>query len=562
MRKIILLIITLASFSLTASAQGIVQWAKAIGSNNTEFPSRICSDNFGNSYVGGSYYESLIICNDTLDTVIQPPTNQTLNIFISKFDSNGNCIWTKTGVSIVSMINSPAYGSEVHDIEFFDGRIYCTGVFTDTIIFDNDTLSSPTCHIGCSSSFLLSLDATTGTINWSKCFEGSTSYSKAYTIRPYNGGIFVSGAYQNYLSVDNVHLDPPTIYSYNGYLLKFNNNGNCVWGKNIGINQGSSVTDMVYDNDKNLYLVGTYSGTINFPTDSLYDITPGYARSTFFAKYDTSGNFIWAKGGMEDIRGQINSGRLSYGNNGYLYFVGIFSDSVRFGSTTFTNAPNICSDVIVKLDQQGQFIWAKKTGYRPSTQGFPAIIATNNFGFILFSGFTNTVDLGVDIVQSHGELDNLLTQYDFDGNIIYYKSFGGVNGELPSDVYCDGNLTYFVGWTGSNYMIDNFSITNVYRSDILIGKMKDTTAILNISEHEFNKNPNFLLYPNPSNNGTVVTSENMIREITIRNVYGDIVLSENLDAKLYKFELPVAGIYFVTIFDGKNTMTKKLTIVR
>lgn len=546
----------------TASAQGVFQWAKGIGTPSVEMPTKICSDDEGNSYMAGIYVQSLIICSDTLDSVIQPNGfNQTSNLFISKFDSLGNCIWTKTGISNVPMVNGGAVGPTINDIRYYNGNIYCVGVFTNQMVFDSDTLSNLSCQSYCTTSFIISFDASTGINNWHKCFEESTSYSSVYSVIPYTNGVFVSGTYQNSLSVDTVQLSAPNSWNYNGYLLKFNHVGTCEWGMNIGINGQSAVTDMVFDNNQNLYLVGTYYNSIIFPTNTLSDITPTYERSTFFAKYDTIGQCIWAKGGMTDLRGMIYNSRLSYSANDYLYYTGSFTDSVRFGSATFTTSPNVYSDVIVKLDLTGQFLWTKKIGKRPGNQNFASSIATNNNGFIFFSGFSDTTVLGNDTIQTNGMLDNLLIQYDFDGNIIYYKHYGGINPESPADVFCNGADTYIVANTASNYVIDNLNITNISGSDIIIARMYDST-ISTVSVNEQKMEASFQLYPNPSNGSTNVSSEDQIKEITIRNSWGKIILSESPNSNSFNFELPISGLYFVTISDGKHSMTKKVTVIQ
>lgn len=546
----------------TASAQGIFQWAQGIGTPSIEMPTKICSDGEGNSYMAGTYIQSLIICSDTLDSVIQPNGfNQTSNIFISKFDPLGNCIWTKTGISNVPMVNGGAVGPTINDIRYYNGNIYCVGVFTNQMVFDSDTLSNLSCQSYCTTSFIISFDASTGINNWHKCFEESTSYSSVYSVIPYANGVFVSGSYQNSLSVDTVQLSAPNSWNYNGYLLKFNHVGTCEWGMNIGINGQSAVTDMVFDNNQNLYLVGTYYNSIIFPTNTLSDITPTYERSTFFAKYDTLGQCIWAKGGMTDLRGMIYNSRLSYSANGYLYYTGSFTDSVRFGSATFTTSPNVYSDVIVKLDLTGQFLWTKKIGKRPGNQNFASSIATNNNGFIFLSGFSDTTVLDNDTIQTNGMLDNLLIQYDFDGNIIYYKHFGGINPESPIDVFCNGAYTYIVANTASNYVIDNLNITNISGTDIFIARMYDST-ISTVSVNEQKMEASFQLYPNPSNGLTNVSSEDRIKEITIRNSWGKIILSESPNSNSFNFELPVSGLYFVTISDGKHSLTKKVTVIQ
>jgi hypothetical protein len=72
----------------------------------------------------------------------------------------------------------------------------------------------------------------------------------------------------------------------------------------------------------------------------------------------------------------------------------------------------------------------------------------------------------------------------------------------------------------------------------------------------------FQLYPNPSNGSTNVSSEDQIKEITIRNSWGKIILSESPNSNSFNFELLVSGLYFVTISDGKHYMTKKVTVIQ
>jgi|LauGreDrversion4_2_1035121.scaffolds.fasta_scaffold36466_2 hypothetical protein len=562
MIRLILITILFATYSLSAASQGVFKWAEDIGTSSFEMPNKICADGEGNSYVAGFYLQSLIICEATLDTVIQPQgSNQTSNIFISKFDSLGNCLWTKTGISIVPMVNGGAMGPTINDIKYYDGTIYCVGVFTNKMVFDADTLSNNTCQSYCTTSYILSLDASTGVNNWYQCFDGTTTYSSVYSVIPYSDGLFVSGTYVSALSADTVQLNSLNSWNYTAYLLKFNHSGTCEWGKNIGINRASAVVDMTFDEDQNLYLVGTYADSIIFPTITLHDILPVYERATFFAKYDTAGNFIWAKGGMADLRGIIWNSRLSYGPDGYLYYTGSFKDSVRFGSTSFVTSSSVYSDVIVKLDQSGQFLWVKNIGNRPGYQNYASSIATNNNGFMLFSSFDNSVVLENDTLQTNGMLDNLLIQFDFDGNIIYDKHFGGLNPETTIDVFCHGADTYLAATNASNYVVDNINISNVSGGDIFIARMYDST-ISTAAVKDQMKEVNFQVFPNPSTGSINVRCEHPVKEIKITNTWGQTVFAESPNSNTVHFELQISGVYFVTISDGKSVMTKKCSVLK
>jgi hypothetical protein len=565
MRKSIFKFFLLVLLTTTSSAQTITQWAKDIGTPDNEYPTQICSDNYGNSYVAGAYFNNLNICNDTLQNVIQPTSgNGTQNLFISKFDSTGNCLWTKTGISIVPMTSSGAIAPEITDIKYFEGNIYCIGVFTDRMIFDNDTLHNTACTNYCTSSFVMKID-TAGIISWSKCFQGSTSYSGVSALVPYNNGIFISGAYQGTILIDTIQLNAPNSWTYNGYLLKLNSLGNCLWAKNTGNSYiGSSATDLVFDNNKNLYITGSYGDSIVFPTITLNDSTPVWARSTFFAKYDTLGNFIWAKGGRASMRGLIYNQKLCLGNSGYIYFTGSFSDSVRFGSTTYTTASNFWyKDILVKIDSTGQFMWSKTSGNRNSFQNFSSIIESNSYGFVLFSGFMDNVVVGSNTIYSNsGSLDNLLTQYDNYGNIIWYKYFGGMSQEIPKDVHCNNDIIYLTGRTMSNYSVDAFNIINKGAGDIFISRLKTNSILTNLFYNTANFNLEYSIFPNPTYNNVNVSSNKIIEEVIITDLLGQIVYQIKPFENIISLQLDKVGVYFVTIISGRQTSTKKLIVAK
>jgi hypothetical protein len=88
MKKIIFILVYIISCNFT-SAQ--VQWAKQIHSNSSSFNEwgNIISDG-NNNYMIGKFGSELYLPNDTLYA------SGMSEIFIAKFDGNGNNIWSKT----------------------------------------------------------------------------------------------------------------------------------------------------------------------------------------------------------------------------------------------------------------------------------------------------------------------------------------------------------------------------------------------------------------------------------------------------------------------------------
>jgi hypothetical protein len=69
------------------SKQGVLIWDKFIGKSEDLFG--LATDKNGNSYITGTFFRSLNFgCNELFDSTQRP-------MFLAKLDSNGNCLWSK-----------------------------------------------------------------------------------------------------------------------------------------------------------------------------------------------------------------------------------------------------------------------------------------------------------------------------------------------------------------------------------------------------------------------------------------------------------------------------------
>lgn len=89
------------------------------------------------------------------------------------------------------------------------------------------------------------------------------------------------------------------VSAYSVALFKYDANGNYLLTKKLvgqlHINDYPNTLEV--DNSGNIYIVGYFEGIIDFnPGNSVntYVTCSGFTNS-FFAKYDTDGNYIWAK---------------------------------------------------------------------------------------------------------------------------------------------------------------------------------------------------------------------------------------------------------------------------
>ena len=145
------------------------------------------------------------------------------------------------------------------------------------------------------------------------------------------------------------------------FITKYNTNGNVIWAKNAGGIYSENATSIAIDATNNLYIVGTFGKKIAFGTIILTnaDTLTNY-QDLFLAKYNSSGNVLWAKragGTNNDYPYSVAMKAL-----GGVYIAGNFeSSTLAFDTTTLINAGN--PDVfLAKYDTSGNVLWAKRAG--------------------------------------------------------------------------------------------------------------------------------------------------------------------------------------------------------
>ncbi|MCX6257630.1 MAG: T9SS type A sorting domain-containing protein [Bacteroidia bacterium] len=303
---------------------GNVLWVKSICGNVQG--QCITSDENCNIYLTGKYWSPDPIYFDTL---FLPGSNQ-YDLFVAKFDSSGNTIWIRT-----------AGGNQEDNSESISrdlsGGINITGYFqSSSIVFGNDTLinSVPASE----NMFIVKYDENGNTI-WAKNannINSSTSIGIDICCDN-NGDILVSGGFSGIIYFDSATF--LTSVNLNEFIAKYSPDGNLVWAKRIGnadIFYMNPHTHLMVDNSCNAYVLGAFQDTI---LEIGYTILTSYnfqAGNYFIAKYDNSGNPVWAvapKGG-----GLTQIGGIKSDLSGSIYITGGYSGSfIIVGNDTLHN---------------------------------------------------------------------------------------------------------------------------------------------------------------------------------------------------------------------------------
>ncbi len=227
------------------------------------------------------------------------------------------------------------------------------------------------------------------------------------------------------------------------YLLKLDGQGQHVWARSIGGPGYKFGNDMALDFLGNIYLIGQFGGTIDFdPGPDTVELTSNGELDVFIAKFNGSGQLLWAKGfggEMNDFARAIVLDEVHHA----LFLAGSMRGTVDFNLGTAVNelTSDSTTDVfMVKYDTSGTFNWARSiSGTGDVICGGAALNPSGNGGLIVAGRFEGTIDLDPDTSAelhqpSNGATDIFISAVDMEGHLSWAWGIGGTQFEQVRDV--------------------------------------------------------------------------------------------------------------------------------
>jgi gliding motility-associated-like protein len=253
-----------------------------------------------------------------------------------------------------------------------------------------------------------------------------------------------------------------SIYDYDGFLVKFNNDGTRVWSTYYGGNDTDKIHQVKVSSSQNVYIVGETQSENNISTIGSHqpDFGPitqnGQFPIGFLAKFDTNGLRKWATYYWGDIS------NLSIDTSEKIYISGttyahekiatLGSFQPNFDETYNPNSGYYSDGFIAKFDSDGVREWGTYFGGDSDDYITDSQIDSN--GFIYFLGITassNKISTNNPIkFPDFSNNDSFLVKFDSDGNRLWGKYFGGENHDLSFSLGIDSsNNLYSFGFTYS-----------------------------------------------------------------------------------------------------------------
>lgn len=530
------LFVMLLSFPQMGMAQGNspdFEWAKAAGGTGSDSGNEISVDNSGNSYIVGDFSGTAIFGNTTLTSA------GSSTVFIAKLDADGNFSWAK---------NAGGSGYDKGFGIYVDpqGNSYATGHFSGTATFGNTILTSS----GNWDMFITKLD-TDGNFIWTKNIGATYRVSGIKISADNQGNIYVTGMFSGTALFGNTSMTSDGDGDI--FIVKLDPNGNIIWARSAGGPNSDSGRGISVDSQNNIYITGSFRETAHFGNIT---VTSEGSDDAFIAKLDTNGNFLWAKGIGDS---SYDAGRgISVDMQNNCYVVGHFSGTAIFGNITLTSSEVGDDDVfITKLDENGNFIWAKKGGDIHTELGHG--ISVDRQGNSIITGqFTNTTTFGNTTLFSNGSDDIFIAKLDTNGNFLWAKEIGGGLNSTESGygISMDHNgNSYTTGYFSGTATFGNTTLTSSGDWDVFIAKLeKDFLSVTEDSETILK------IYPNPVNNRIFIENGTLITKVTLRDLNGRRIISKTPNSTETELDITQLsqGVYILEIKSGNNTSMEKI----
>lgn len=386
-------------FILKLNKAGKALWAVTAGNFGDDHALSCVTDKKGNIYVVG-YIDCEILSfgdisiKNTNFTIGKDSVKYNSDMWVAKFSPEGKCIWLKNagGEGANGQYSTIALDKQ--------NNVVVAGIAGNIMNFGNGTkLTSE------KGGMYIAKYSNDGQFIWAKGSEKGECHGVSIDNE---NNVFAGGYFNTETYFDEIKLTSNG--KTDAYIVKYNQNGKVLWAKNFGGIDGE-IASCETDPFGNAYLAGLFfSKTIITNTDTLKN---NGMINGFIAKFNNDGQLLWAKAaGGNNGDGPATATREFYVDfNGNAFCTGSNWSEFKFAGQTLKTVANSEDIFLLKYDKDGNEVWGVDYGGAGRNAGRG--ITINKHGNIFLTGSFNETELKIDnqTLTNTGSSDIFIIKY-------------------------------------------------------------------------------------------------------------------------------------------------------
>ncbi len=268
------------AFVAKFNTQGEIIWARAGGSSgNSDRANAVATDENGNVFITGQFTGTASFGSFALNS-----TNNTNDIFIVKYGSDGTELWARQG-------SGDALNRGLAITTDIEGAVYASGQFSGNITFQNTYTNTILNAL-----FLVKF-TTAGDEAWFR-YAGGSSQSIGYGLTNNGSNIFLTGDCGSSLTFFGGTGTPVINSAFTNavFIASYNSSGAYQWGISQGSSTAVSARAISHHNGE-VGVTGWYECTFNSLSDAYGEsnfMNIGF-QDIYVMRYSATGTFLWAR---------------------------------------------------------------------------------------------------------------------------------------------------------------------------------------------------------------------------------------------------------------------------
>ena len=376
-------------------------------------------------YAGSGYYSGRAFLANGCSLSVGPASGSTTGkkpyIYAYKYDSLGSTFKTRT------QLNFNSIRRIVKAIKLQNGDDLTIGTSSNINNYYLERLNS------------------SGTVVWTKAINASTSSSGTAcndVLENTDGTIVIAGRSESNIANNKTQNSRGNL---DYWIVKISSTGTILWDKTIGGSKDDVVTSISLSTDGGLLIAGTSDSPISGDKTQSTNAVGSSSNSVdvWIVKLDQAGNKIFDKVIGAGTESKQTSSVKVIQNPDESYLI-VSATNQNIGAYKSSNSYGSYDIWALKTSNSFVKIWDTSIGGQGNEIPKETIIKPN--GDILILGKSDSAPSGNKTSNNFGQNDIFLVSLNSNGQILWDKSYGGANGEVPIALHQIKN-------SGSSYIV-------------------------------------------------------------------------------------------------------------